>query len=140
MRYVLKLEAIGDNHAAFLRQYNKFAKTAPERTDHIDISRLCRAYQLGGKGKTPWVAQIVGLDAHLRLMREFVRGQKDYSEATTSGSRGIHLYYALKPGIYEVNDRVTWGRVERYFCRVVDDKTLDKIPREEVMRCLRNAA
>lgn len=133
MRYVLKLEAIGDNYSAYLRHFLKSKKV------EFGYHEL-QAFRLGNKRFVPWVARLTGLDAHFGFVREFVRGQKDYSEATSSGSRGIYFYYALKPGLYEINERVTWKRARRYFARVVDDKTLIELSREEVMRCLQNGA
>lgn len=131
MRYVLKLEAIGDNYSAYLRHYLK--------SDSKDFGRKeLQAFSLGNKRFTPWVALIVGLDGYFGFKRDFVEGHRDYSGASSTGSRGIFIYYALKPGIYEINDRQTWKRVDRYFCRIENDETLVRISKEEVIRCFKN--
>ncbi len=131
MRYVLKLEAIGDNYSAYLRHY---LKTSPQAFGYKEI----QAFRLGNKRFTPWVALIVGLDGYFGFKREFMEGHRDYSEASNTGSRGIFIYYALKEGIYEINDRQTWKRVDRYFCRIENDETLIRMSKEEVIRCFKN--
>lgn len=132
MRYVLKLEAIGDGFAAYLRHYNKL--TEPKRFGKREID----AYRFGRKDLQPWVARIKGLHKLYEFDREFMQAQRDYTEASSTGNRGIWLYYALKPGIYEINERLTWNRKERYFARVVDDSTLERIGKDEVIVCFKN--
>lgn len=128
MRYVLKLEAIGDGFAAYLRHYNK--------TNQKEFGkRELDALRFGRKELQPWVARIKGLHARLGFDREFMQAQRDYTDASSAGNRGIWLYYVLKPGIYEINERLTWKRHERYFARVIDDETLERITREEVIAC-----
>jgi hypothetical protein len=136
MRYVLKLEAIGDNYAARLRHLSKPGAARRYSRETFDW-HAGKAYELGNKRLVPWVARLKGLDEHYGFVREFVRGQKDYTGATASGSRGIYFYYFLTPGFYEINERVTWKRAERYFARVLDETTLVRMTREEVVRCLR---
>lgn len=84
----------------------------------------------------PWVARIVGSDSIWGLRREFMRGVYDYTLARKSGGRGIHIYWALSPGAYEVYRPVSWKHDERFFIRVTDDGEWRKINREEVGRCL----
>lgn len=131
MRYVLKLEAIGDGFAAYLRHYNKMN---PDRFGKREID----AYRFGRKELQPWVARIKGLHSLFEFDREFVNAQRDYTEASSTGNRGIWLYYALKPGIYEINERLTWKRKERYFARVIDDETLERMAKDEVIACFKN--
>jgi hypothetical protein len=88
----------------------------------------------------PWVAQIVGAGRRYGLEREFlVPNQTDYSQANSIGSRGVHAYYVLPDGLYEVNRRLGWKRLDRYFIRVSGD-TITRIDRAEVLRCLANAS
>lgn len=127
-RYVLKIEAIGDNYAAQLRRYSR--SKAPF------TYRELSAYRLGGPHLKPWVAKLTGTNG-ASFDRLFLRGQKDYAEANGTGSRGIWLYYFLEPGLYEVNERKNWKRVERYFAWIVDGVTLCKLSREEAIGWLR---
>lgn len=129
MRYVHKIEAIGDNYAAQLRRYNK--SKAPF------TKREMQAFQLGGIHLSPWVARITGIDDRHGFKREFIKGQKDYSGANGSGSRGIWLFYFLEPGLYEINQRVKWKRVERFFAWVVNESTMCRLTREEAIQWLR---
>jgi hypothetical protein len=134
MRYVLKLEAIGDNHVAYLRHYEKQAQ--PKRFGRKEID----AYKFGTKQHVPWCAKIIRYRVDGRFDREFIDGQRDWRDSNSTGSRGIFVYYALRPGLYEINSPETWRRVDRYFARVVDDSTLERISKEELIRCLQNEA
>ena len=127
MRAVLKLEAIGDNYFAYRRFRERIN---PQMERHV--------WQMTKRGMRPWVARITDLDDHYGYQREFVEGIRDYTYATSTGARGIYIYYALKPGLYEVNERISWQHSRRYFCRVVDDD-IEEIPETEVLRCLQNA-
>lgn len=55
-----------------------------------------------------------------RTLPGFERGDKlsyrrDYSRANGSGSRGVYAVYELDLGrIYEVRERISWGRVTEY--------------------------
>lgn len=128
MRFVLKIEAIGDNYRARARRLLK-GQPAPS-------TAMAQTLRLGSRLLTPWVARLTGLDSQNRIQREFLRGQKDWSGANGSGSRGIWLYYFLEPGLYEINERTSWHKSHRYFARVVDHQRIDEISREEVIRCL----
>lgn len=132
MRYVLKLEAIGDGFAAYLRHYEKL-----ERASHFG-RREIDAYRFGRKELQPWVARLRGLSKKYDFDREFMQAQRDYTEASSTGNRGIWLYYALRPGIYEINERMSWGRRERYFLRVINDESAERISKEEVLQCFKN--
>lgn len=129
MRYVLKLEAIGDNQTAYLRHYLK--QPDPQPFGHKEM----QAFKFGNKSLTPWVSLITGITPRGFFTREFAEGHRDYSQSNSVGSRGIFIYYALKLGIYEINDRVAWKRADRYFCQIVDDSTLIRMSRKEVLRC-----
>ena len=133
MRYTLKLEAIGDNHTAYMRHISRAQRAGlplPYNAPH----KLLQAYQLGHSKS--WVARITGLDRRFGLAREFIYAQKDYTHANGTGSRGIYLYYFLPPGLYEISERVTWKRTRRYFARVVDDHTIIELTREEAVQWL----
>lgn len=129
MRAVLKLECIGDNSAALCRLAQGILRTAGMEENA----------RLFAPVPGPWVARITGPDPRFGFAREFLRGQKDYSEANSVGSRGVYLYFALPPGIYEVNDLVSWKRTDRYFCRVEGEK-IYRISKEEVKACFPQTA
>lgn len=107
----LRLEAIGDN-----------------------LPRAARATR-----SRPWVARIVGIDERFGLAREFVRGQKDYRDANSVGSRGVYYYYLLEPGVYEVCSPESWQRTERYFVASHRGEIV-RIERGEVEAWFRSAA
>lgn len=136
MRYVLKLEAIGDNYAAALKHGDL---TMTELTGRMRMRREIDALRFGQKHLRPWVAKLTGLDNKFGFMREFIKPQRDYSQANPVGNRGVFCYYPLKPGLYEVNERLTWKRTRRYFLRVNDDATAVEINRDEVEQCLQSA-
>lgn len=129
MRAVIKLEWIGDHYFA----YAKYG----ERIDPI-MEREVYVKGMARPTLRPWVARLTGLDNRYGFVREFVRGVKDYEQATGMGARGIYEYIVLSPGLYEVNERVSWQRARRYFIRVTDDAEIVEIAREEVVGCLTN--
>lgn len=89
------------------------------------------------QGTAPWVAEIKGLNRDGYFIREFQRGELDYSRANSTGSRGIHRYYHLRSGrIYEVAERLSWKRQTQYFCRVTQDGDIVRLTRQEVLAAL----
>lgn len=134
-RYPLKLEAIGDNHQAYFRDFDRNILTARKQVSYQAVSwRLLQAAKLGYT--KPWVARITGTDSQYGLAREFLRAEKDYTSANGTGSRGIILYYWLEPGIYEVNERLSWKNHRRYFLHVHDSTTAIEITKEQVLEWL----
>lgn len=98
MLAILRLEVIGDDTNQLVRELGKLTGDRG-----------------GLKGWTPWVARITGTDHRYKLQREFVQGDKDYSNANSVGSRGVELVYWLEPGVYEVYERTGWSSSRRYF-------------------------
>ena len=127
MRAVLKLEAIGDNYFAYRRFRERIN---PQMERHV--------WQMTKRGMRPWVARITGFDSRFGYHREFIDGVRDYTQSTSTGARGIFIYYALRPGLYEVNERISWHRSRRYFCRI-EDTDIQEVSENEVLECLRNA-
>lgn len=124
----LRLESIGDDSRARLREYRR-------RKCDIDMKMLFRCLSLEHRG--PWVAEIVGIDGAGKPIRIFLWGQKSYRTSNGVGSRGVYFYYHLEPGkIYEVQAPRTWTRVDRFFCRHTGEKMV-KISAAEVAFCLR---
>lgn len=120
---VLKLEFIGENYTAYRRS-----------EAYHEASERYGSY-LGHDQSTPWVKRVLGYNEQFGFLHEAVRGQKDYSQANSVGSRGIYLYYPLKKGVYEVNERITWSRVRRYFI-LVDNAEYVEVSKEEVFAWL----
>jgi len=123
MRAVLRLEAIGDD----VHAYKKLIRRGDIAPDNI--RRIPAVKQLRSRA---WVARITGLDKNYRFKREFLTGQRDYSQANSVGSRGVYIYYALTDGVYEVNAPLSWTKTDRYFMRV-QGTTMTRISLEEVM-------
>lgn len=90
--------------------------------------------RFGYDKKPAWLARITGVTAG-GLRREFVKGVKDYTDANGVGSRGVWQHFALDNGVYEVHERLTWGKTHRYFMRVCDG-VITEIKREEVEQWL----
>lgn len=105
----IKLEAIGDDFAQWAGGLR--AAFGPA----FDI-----------KARRPWVAELTGWRGGRWFDREFLDGQKDYSEANGIGSRGVYVYYHLSEGcLYEVKDLLSRGRDRRYFCTVSDGQLVE---------------
>jgi hypothetical protein len=126
MKAVLALEIIADNLYA-----------ARRTSDQASAKEARYGEMLGSDKARPWVARLTGICPKYGFAREFMRGQKDYSQANSIGSRGVKEYFPLDPGVYEVHERLTWKRTRRYFIRVQDTQIVE-IDRDEVERCLRS--
>jgi len=129
MRAVLELEFIAENYHAGKREAAKLHSEMPYGVERY------RAI-LGRDKSRPWVARLLGCSEQYGFTREFIHGQIDYSRANSIGSRGVFLYFALKDGIYEVNERTSWTKVRRYFL-LVDSTEMVEVSKEEVTQWLR---
>jgi hypothetical protein len=75
------------------------------------------------KLKQPWVAVVIGVGGRFGLEREFMPAQKD----------AVADIYELQPGpIYEVNENLGYT-TRRYFCRIVDGRSV-KMSKAEVVK------
>jgi hypothetical protein len=131
MKAVIGLELIGDNHFQRRRLIEKGEAPQPHLRRWLEILEFTK------RELRPWVARITGTHSKYGLARKFLRGQKDYSQANSIGSRGVYEYFVLDPGIYEINERCTWKRARRYFVHV-DGAEFHEIDKEEVLECLRS--
>jgi len=122
---IFKMEAIGDNFFAY-RWYHRRINPAYER----------QVWQMTKPELEPWVDRIVGINGGA-LTRERVKGVRDYTRATGVGARGIYIWYHLRPGIYEINERVSWRKARRYFVEAANGM-LTELTRDEVIKCLTN--
>ena len=128
MRAVLELELIGDSSYETVRRLES-GRLGRE----LQPYEITRQYKLGNRSLRPWVARILGFESHYGFRREFVRANhKDYSRANSTGERGIYAQYILTPGVYEVQERVSWKNARRYFLRVAEDGTKEEITPDEV--------
>lgn len=110
----LALEHIGEPYDRNRRHYRR-------RADQMRLgSHRWKQEQLYlAQNRRPWVAQILRMNPDGSLDRWFVKGLKDYTDANSTGTRGIRLYFHLEPGhIYEVRHFTSWTAEDRYFCRV----------------------
>lgn len=122
---VLSLEFIAENYY----MHNAYQRRGRLATPSEGTSRY--GDMLGRDKSRPWVAQITGFDHKYGYARTFIYGQADYSQSNGNGSRGVFLRFYLRPGLYEVNERISWKHVRRYFIRV-ENTTITEITREEV--------
>lgn len=88
----------------------------------------------------PWVARLNGVDPHWGFQREFVKGVYDYSYSSKGTGKNTYIYYHLAPGLYELYYPISWKHDERYFARVSDDGEIERITKDEVIECLKNAS
>lgn len=129
MRAVVRLEFIGEI-------YHSAKREARKRNVELPAQAARYKSMLGHDTSRPWVDRLIGYDPETDFRRVRERGQIDYSEANSVGSRGVYLYYPLDDGIYEVNERVSWTKVRRYFL-LVEQGQKREIPQEEAETCLK---
>jgi hypothetical protein len=122
VRQVIRLEQIADDFFA--------------TRSHLRFDEWLRYMRKLGTNKEPSAIYQLTLQND-KITRKFITGTRDYSQANATGSRGIFAFYPLKPGVYEVNDRYKFNRVDHYFCKITDDK-ITRITREEATQCLKN--
>jgi hypothetical protein len=123
MRPVIKLELIADDFF-WHKSRNLWA-----------FDRELRYMRRLGPDHTPsWAARLAGLQNDMPV-REYLSGVKDYTNANSTGSRGIFCYYPLRDGLYEINDRYHWNKVRHYYLLVCDGK-MQEIGREEAIEWL----
>lgn len=89
-----------------------------------------------GYEERPWVAQVFGTNGRGGVHSSRLKPLRDYSRANSRGTRGIYDQYTLEEGlIYEINERVTWRRTDRYFLRVWDGQK-SRMTTEDVLSCI----
>ena len=126
MHACIRLEAIGDNLFAEFSLCRR-------KLQGVGLGEYAPLFHCGRP--RPWVARITGTDPRYGLQREFLRGQKDYADANSVGSRGVYVYYPLPPGVYEVQELISWSKVRRYFVRSAGGR-YEVIDRETVLQKL----
>jgi len=127
MKALLKLEAIGNDRAEYQRL---------KRRGRASMHPVRERQYTTMDTSQPWVAEITGWTYDRRLIRSFLRPKRDYRDANGVGSRGVMFCYLLEDGhIYEVYERLTWNRSERYFARP-DHGRLIRMEQWEVLQWL----
>lgn len=123
----LRLESIGDDCRARLHAYR-------QGKCRMTLDELTRCLSLEHKG--PWVAEIVGIGPDGTLQRRYLTGMKSYRDATGVGARGVYLHYHLDQScIYEIQEPISWRKVDRYFYRH-DGERWTRPSEAEVIACL----
>lgn len=90
-----------------------------------------------GHGQRAWVAEITGTDPKFGFKREFLSGQRDYSDSNRPGTRGIETTYWLEEGkIYEISAPLSWKNTDRYFATIRDGQQV-RLRKNEIMEALR---
>jgi hypothetical protein len=108
MLSVVILESIGDNVPKRVRE-----RVNAQKMYLWDRSTKTRAYLAPDR---PWVARIVGPHPRFGFDRQFVAPKRDHTNSNNNGSRGIMCHYELfNDGVYEINEPLSWKRVDRYF-------------------------
>lgn len=139
MKHAYKVEAIRDDFFAAMKAQAGAIRIAQNFRGRVDLIR--DVFTVGTYGQLPWVAEITGPDRRYGLARAFLRGQKDYTEANSVGSRGVYIHYILESGrVYEVARMANWKRQERYFFRLDESGDEIRMTAQEVLTCLNTSA
>lgn len=118
MKAALKLEAIGQNYVRELRSFDRFC------SDQIGIPFEKCPYR-HGVWEISWGKAVP------------VRGDWDYSQANSKGSRGVYIIYILDSGkLYQVAEPVSWKRTRHYFAGVNDFGEIIEMDEKEAMEWL----
>lgn len=121
MKASLKIEAIGDDTEQFIARVRKQSRS------------LARDF-VGDIPRRSWCAEIVGRDPRYGYQRVFLRCRRDYRETNSKGSRGVYKFYILESGhIYEVSAPKSWRHVDRYFCKVTEDGTIERLAQDNLV-------
>ena len=115
MKASLKLEAIGQNYIRDIRDLDRFVGLATKQP----IDRM--PYRHGvwdvGFGEST-----------------YLRGNWDYAEANSKGSRGVYVHYILESGrLYQVASPTSWKNSRHFFCIVDDDGEIIELTKEHAV-------
>lgn len=93
------------------------------------------------KQHLPWVALVKDFDPQYNFVREFLKGQLDYSEANSKNTRYVYQRFLLSSGkIYDVHNpaaRRADKYPRRFFCTVTRDGEIAVISEDEARQTLR---
>lgn len=131
MKATLNVECIGDDARAQLN----FSRALLTEVFNAQVAKGI----IGEATANYFVAEITGFDPKYKYQRTFLRAKKDYRRANSKGSRGVYAWYILESGrVYDVLERVSWRRSERYFCKVTDQGDIIRISEYEVQQWLKS--
>jgi hypothetical protein len=136
---VIGLESIGDDaphrdRVDLVRAMSGRSAPTNSAVGTHNLRRFCR-YLTRPKA---WVARITARDPRFGFAREFLDYKKDYTEASSTGARGVFKWYEIEEGfVVEVNAPVSWKHADRYFARASRGQ-LVRMAREEVEAWLDN--
>lgn len=110
MRATVCLEYIGEGAAALEKLYSGLIRVASGGRDAgCEIAKMRR----------PWVAEITGTHPKFGFERHFLRGNWQRRRSSSTGNRGVEIWYILESGkIYQVQHYTSWKRRHRYFVTV----------------------
>ncbi|MDG4795088.1 hypothetical protein [Micromonospora sp. WMMD1082] len=88
--------------------------------------------------RRPWAAEIIGLHERYGFDRRFLTARVDYSDASSTGNRGVWFWWTFASGhVYEVSYRTSWGSGHhRRYLTVSDDGDVIDMSAEEVRQWL----
>ena len=85
---------------------------------------------------SPKCSLVLGLSGAF-MRTEPIRGNRDYSNANSKGTRGVYDYFALENGkMYEVTTALTWNKQERYYLLISGSGEMTRMDYEEAVVCL----
>lgn len=106
MRFVLRLEAIGDSYTYGFKNIHRYP--------NFD-RRMREAMRLGNTSMSVWVRNM----ENKSIEPEYI----DYAQANHDGNRGIYKTWFLAAGRYEVNEQLSLTKARRYILQVNEDGT-----------------
>lgn len=130
MKTNIRIEAIGDDTDQELRSFRNFTNSLVPGLGDLTFGENKQSY---------WVARILGFDPQFKYNREFMRGKKDYTHASSVGSRGVFINYILETErLYEVKEPISWKRTDRYFCTINEQGDIIRLSTEEANQWLKD--
>lgn len=113
----------------------------PARFGAEAFGRLAALPGIGRGAGVPWVAEITGRDPDYVYRRDFLRPDRDYTNANSKLTRGVKFWWTLLPNrVYEAQYWTSWQMQHRVFLRVTPAGDVAQITKEEVDACLNVAA
>jgi hypothetical protein len=101
------------------------------------MNALVSLERIGGGRDACWVAEITGFLPGGGLARQMVHGNVDYSLANSKGTRGVYVYYIMRPQrVYEIKRPISWARSSRVFVYVDSDGTQQSWTMKDVIEWL----
>lgn len=100
--------------------------------------KIVRLEKIGnpGVGMLPcFVNEVLGFGPK-GLEEISLRGQVDYSQANSVGSRGVYVFYFLEENrIYHVSSPKSWKKIDEHYCFVKKGKII-RLSFKQVIKCL----